>query len=56
MGCLHFLNKLTNLGLTGKNAGSDFVHLWVYQFWFDRGVAKTEKKWMQMLLSIPVLS
>lgn len=56
MGCVYFLNKLTNLGLAGKNPGSDFVCLWVYQFWTDRDVAKAEKKWMQMLLSILMLS
>lgn len=48
MGCLSFLNKLINLWLAGKQAGSDFVFSWVCVlalrgYWIDRDVVKTEE-------------
>lgn len=61
MGCLNFLNKVINLWLAGKHAGSNFILscVWVLALvglWIDRDVAKTEEKWMQLLLSILILS
>lgn len=61
MGCLNFLNKLINLWLAGKPAGSGFILSWVCILtlvgsWIDRDVAKTEEKRMQLLLSVLILS
>lgn len=57
MGCLSFLNKLLNLWLADKHAGSDFIFLWVWVlalggYWIDRDVVKTEERWVQLLLSV----
>lgn len=61
MGCLNFLNELINLWLAGKHAGSDFILLWVCVLalvgsWIDRDVVKTEEKWVQLLLSLLIIS